>query len=102
MSDRKQLQALGEARPPTSEHGPCTSGGAQVRDNLPTTLSAENRQWCLARLDFGEQKYGAPLLIDWPKGEEALAEELADAINYAVVCGRLSMARKLGKMLNEL
>lgn len=102
--DAHQLSLLGDlpTRPATSEHGPCADGGAKVRDALPDNLRGSVREWCLRRLDAGEQKYGAFLRVGWSRADEALAEEYADAINYAVAGGRDRHARVLADLLQDL
>lgn len=87
--------------PATSEHGPCADGDAAVRDQLPP-MPDDIADWCRARLDAGEAKYGRPLRVGWTRAREALREELADAINYSVSMGDQSFADKLVEMLVEV
>lgn len=83
---------MSDSLTPTSTHGPCTDGGALVRDRLPGGLPPRLRDWVLSRLDAGEQKYGEPLRIGWSRAGEALMEEIADAICYAVALDDESVA----------
>jgi len=61
--------------------------GAPVRDHLPAHLSADARAFILTRLDAGEAEHGAPLAVGWERAMIELAQELADAIAYAVAAG---------------
>lgn len=61
--------------------------GAPVRDHLPVFLSTDARAFVLTRLDAGEAEHGAPLAVGWERALLELAQELADAINYAVAAG---------------
>ena len=61
--------------------------GAPVRDHLPVHLSADARAFILTRLDSGEVEHGAPLAMGWERALLELAQELADAIAYAVAAG---------------
>lgn len=85
----------------TSQHGPCDGGDRLVRNELPF-MRPDLKTWCLARLDAGEIKYGASLRVGWEKADEALREELADAINYAVSAGRYDLSDRLSLMLEEV
>jgi hypothetical protein len=67
--------------------GPCDTDGPAVRDHLPPWLSPEARAFILARLDAGRSRYGADLRIGWPPAPVELAQELADAVAYAVAGG---------------
>lgn len=99
--NRAEIRAAALDHIRTPSHGPCSDGGAPVRDSLPQ-CPGHVRAWLLSRLDAGEEKYGAPLLVGWSRSDEALAEELADAINYAVAGGRISVADSLMQMLVDL
>ena len=89
------------SRSATSQHGPCTDGGAPVRDALPASLSPEAAAWIRRRLDVGEAKYGAVLRVGWSRAREAIAEELADGVAYAVAAGDAGLADALGAMLSR-
>ncbi len=86
--------------PDTSEHGPCCDGGAPVRSNLPAILHPDTSAWLRRRLDHGEAKYGAVLRVGWTRAHEALGEELADAVAYAVALDDSRMARQIAVMLD--
>lgn len=85
----------------TSTHGPCDGGGDPVRDHLPESLPKSARAFILARLNGGEAKYGTVLRVGWTRADEALREELADAVAYAVAGGRDRLAEYLGGMLGD-
>lgn len=67
--------------------GPCLAAGPAVRDHLPSWLSPDARAFILARLDVGRDRYGADLRIGWGPAPVELAQELADAVAYAVAGG---------------
>jgi hypothetical protein len=67
--------------------GPCDTDGPAVRDHLPATLTPEGRAVILARLTVGRDRYGADLRIGWSHAPVELAQELADAVAYAVAGG---------------
>ena len=67
--------------------GPCLTPGPAVRDHLPSWLSPDARSFILARLDAGRARYGADLRIGWGPAPVELAQELADAVAYAVAGG---------------
>ena len=58
-----------------------------MRDHLPPWLSPDGRAFILARLDAGRARYGADLRIGWGAAPVELAQELADAVAYAVAGG---------------
>lgn len=65
------------------QHGPCTAGGATVRnrlDGLPAWLQAAMQD----RLDEGERKYGAQLTVGWPDAKLAGFQEALDGLAYAI------------------
>ena len=61
--------------------------GRPVRDHLPPYLSTEARVLIQVRLAHGERLYGAPLAVGWGPAPVELAQELADAVAYAVAAG---------------
>lgn len=61
--------------------------GRPVRDHLPPYLSTEARVLIQVRLAHGERLYGAPLAVGWAPAPVELAQELADAVAYAVAAG---------------
>lgn len=61
--------------------------GRPVRDHLPAYLSTEARVLIQVRLAHGERLYGAPLAVGWAPAPVELAQELADAVAYAVAAG---------------
>ena len=61
--------------------------GRPVRDHLPPYLSTEARVLIQVRLAHGERLYGAPLAVGWEPAPVELAQELADAVAYAVAAG---------------
>ena len=67
--------------------GPCLTAGPAVRDHLPPWLSPDARAFVLARLDAGRARYGADLRIGWGPARLEFAQELADAVAYAVAGG---------------
>jgi hypothetical protein len=67
--------------------GPCGGDGPPVRGCLPPGLSPAARAAILARLDRGEADHGAPLRIGWAPAPVELAQELYDAVAYAVAAG---------------
>lgn len=82
-----------------SEHGPCEDGEELVRDVVAHTagswLSNGRRLFILERLTAGEAKYGTPLRVGWSRAREALDEEMADAIAYAIAAGDDAGAKAL-------
>lgn len=72
--------------------GPCTHGGAPVRDHLPRLLPASLRAFILERLAHGVELYGQPLRIGWGPAPVELRQELADAVAYAVAARRPGIA----------
>lgn len=89
------------APPAVSAHGPCDGGGASVRSALPASIPPAVRAWVQARLDAGEAKYGTVLRVGWARAEEALREELADAIAYSVALERPDLAAHFGRLLAD-
>ena len=73
----------------TRRCGPCVSGGEPVRDHLPAKLSPEARAAALARLDFGERKYGAVLCVGHENAEIDLMQEFLDGVIYAACKGHV-------------
>ena len=61
--------------------------GRPVRDHLPPYLSTEARIFIMVRLAHGENLHGAPLAVGWGPALVELAQELADAVAYAVAAG---------------
>lgn len=61
--------------------------GRPVRDHLPPYLSTEARVLIQVRLAHGERLYGAPLAVGWAPAPVELAQELADAVAYAIAAG---------------
>ena len=61
--------------------------GRPVRDHLPPYLSTEARVLIQVRLAHGERLYGVPLAVGWTPAPVELAQELADAVAYAVAAG---------------
>lgn len=64
--------------------GPCSGTGALVRDHLPLNLSPEAREAILTRLEYGAQLHGSPLRVGWRPAAIERAQELWDAVAYAV------------------
>lgn len=89
-------------KPNESQHGPCTDGHAAVRDSIPDCVAPSVAEWVRARLDVGERKYGAKLLVGWSRAREALLEELADAIAYSVALGRPDLAVTFSDIITNL
>lgn len=84
---------------PNADAGPCTNGGAPVRDHALLDRFVRAGDYVRARLGRGEVKYGSVLRVGWDRAETELRQELADAVSYALALGEVDLAAHLAYLL---
>jgi hypothetical protein len=96
--ERAQSEVQYANHPETARHGACTFSGPPVQDASDATfgLLPRVRRALARRRYFGRVKYGDTLRVGWPKADQALVQELLDAIDYALTGRRKWLARLLG------
>ena len=84
--------------PETARHGACTFAGPSVQDVSDATFGLLPRvRLALSRRRYlGRVKYGGTLREGWPKADQALVQEVLDAVDYALTGRRKWIARLLG------
>lgn len=71
----------------TFKHGPDTSEGRAVIDNLPPEVLPRVRQALERRAAEGQKKYGTFLRFSFPHAKVAMAQEVLDAMMYGFAMG---------------
>ena len=85
----------------TSQNGSGLHQGMPVRDALPP-MAPHLEAWVRARLAYAESKSGRVLTVGLDRAIEAMREEIADAMCYAVAAGLKVDAENFAFILTSL